>query len=113
MSQAGSTSAGFYPPGTLTLKYTPVSTTPYVVLDTDEFLGVDTTTLAITILLPDSALTGRVWIVKDNIGLAITHNITVTTVSGIVLIDGATTVTMNTAFEALQFLFNGTEYLIF
>jgi hypothetical protein len=99
--------------GTLTLNYTSVTTTPYVVQSTDEFLGVTTTTLAITIELPNAPTTGRVYIVKDATGFAAAHNITVTTVGGAVLIDAATTYIMNTGFEATQFLFNGTKYLAF
>ncbi|CAB4121297.1 hypothetical protein UFOVP9_63 [uncultured Caudovirales phage] len=99
--------------GTLTLNYTAVSTTPYVVSSTDEFLGVNTTTLAITIELPNAPATGRVYIVKDVTGLSPIHNITITTVGGAVDIDGATTYVMNSSFESVQLLFNGTEYLIF
>lgn len=99
--------------GTLTLNYTLVNTTPYTVLTTDTFMGVDTTTLAITIKLPNAPTTGRVYVVKDIIGLAAIHNITLTTVGGVVDIDSSTTFVMNTSFEAVQLLFNGTEYLIF
>ncbi len=113
MSQITSFGKGGTPPGTLTLNYTAVSTTPYVVLPTDEFLGVNTTTLAITIKLPNAPTTGRVYFVKDVTGLSPIHNITLTTVGGVVDIDGATTFVMNSSFEAVSLLFNGTEYLIF
>lgn len=99
--------------GTVTLNYTAVSSSPYVVQATDDFLGVDTSTIAITIQLPDAPATGRTYVVKDATGNAITHNMTVTTVGGAVLIDGATSVIMNTNYESLQFLFNGTAYLIY
>ncbi len=99
--------------GTLTLNYTLVTTTPYVVQASDTFLGVDTTTLAITIQLPNAPATGRVYVVKDIIGLAAIHNITITTVGGVVDIDSSPTFAMNTSFEAVQLLFTGTEYLIF
>jgi hypothetical protein len=99
--------------GTLTLNYTPVTTTPYVVQTLDTFLGVTTSSIAITVELPNAPATGRVYIIKDTTGEAAANNITVTTVGGMVLIDGATTEVMNTTFESLQFLFNGTKYLIF
>lgn len=99
--------------GTTTLAYTNVTTSPYVVLTTDEYLSVDSSTIAITIQLPNAPSTGRVYIVKDRTGNAATHNITVTTVGGVVLIDGAATFVMNTAFEAIQVIFNGTGYEIF
>lgn len=99
--------------GILTLNYTPVTTTPYVVQPLDTFLGVTTSSIAITVELPNTVTTGRVYIIKDVSGAAAANNITVTTVGGTVLIDGATTEVMNTTFESLQFLFNGTKYLIF
>lgn len=114
MSQAGSVYSSNAPvPGTLVYRYTLVTTTPYVVLNSDEFLGVDTTTLAITIQLPNAPTVGRVFIIKDIAGNARSRNITVTTVGGAVLLDGLTTFVMNTDLEACSFLFNGTEYLIF
>ncbi len=100
-------------PSLITYKYTAVSTSPYVVLSTDAFLGVDTSTIAITIQLPNAPVTGRVYIVKDATGNAVTHNMTITTVGGTVLIDGAATYIMNSAYQGAQFLFNGTKYLIF
>lgn len=99
--------------GTSTLNYTAVSTTPYVVAATDDFLGVTTSSLAITIDLPNAPATGRVYSIKDVSGNAGVNNITVTTVGGAVLIDGAVTFVMNTAYEAINVLFNGTAYLIF
>ncbi len=99
--------------GTSTFAYTSVTTSPYVVLTSDDFLGVTTSSIAITIELPNSPATGRVFSVKDATGNAVSHNITVTTVGGAVNIDGATTYIMNSAFEASQFIFNGAEYLIF
>jgi hypothetical protein len=99
--------------GTTTLTYTSVTTTPYTVLSTDEFLGVTTSALAITIDLPNAPATGRVYTIKDVSGLASTNNITVTTVGGSVNIDGATSFVMNTNYQSINVLFNGTAYLIF
>ncbi len=114
MSQAGSTSSGGGGgSGILSLSYKLVTTTPYTVLSTDSFLGVDTTTLAISILLPNTTSTGRVIVIKDIAGLCPTNNITITTVGGVVLIDNAATFVMNSAFESVQVLFDGTEYLVF
>ncbi len=106
-------SSGSNPPGTLTLHYTLVDTTPYVVLNSDEFLGVDSSGEPITIELPNAPAIGRVFIVKDITGSAPTNNITVTTVGGIVNIDGSSTFVMNSAYESIQLLFNGNEYLVF
>lgn len=99
--------------GTTTLTYTTVNTTPYVVLLTDDFLGVDSSGGPIQINLPNAPATGRVWVIKDTTGSANTNNITVTTVGGVVLVDAAATYVMNTQYSAINVLFNGTKYLVF
>lgn len=101
--------------GILILNYTAVNNamSPYTTISTDSFIGADTATGAITILLPNAPATGRVYIVKDVGGIADINNITISTVGGSVDIDGFTTSVMNTEFQAVQLLFNGTEYLLF
>lgn len=94
-------------------EFTAVSTTPYVVLSTDQYLSVTSSSLAITIELPNAPTQGRIFTVKDSTGTSATHNITVTTVGGAVTIDGATTFVMNTNYEAINLLFNGTSYEVF
>ncbi len=101
------------PAGTSTLTYTLVNTTPYVVLTTDEFLGVDTTAAPIQINLPNAPSTGRTFVIKDISGTAQTNNITVTTVGGVVLVDAAATYVMNTQYSSINVLFNGTKYLVY
>jgi len=98
-----------------TVNYTPVThaTPSYTVLATDYYLGVDVTGGAISILLPNAPATGRIFAVKDVAGLAGGTNITVTTVGGVVNIDGATTFVMNTAYESVQLIFNGTSYEVY
>lgn len=99
--------------GTLTLNYITTGSSTYVVQPTDTYIGCQTNITAITVQLPDAPVTGRIYIVSDIFGAAIINSITVTTVSGGVLIDGANTYVMNSAYQAAQFLFNGTKYLIF
>lgn len=99
--------------GTTNLTYTNVNATPYVVLATDEYLSVDTSALSITVQLPNAATSGRVFIIKDRTGAAATRNITVTTVGGVVNIDGAATFVMNTNFQSIQVIGNGSTYEIF
>lgn len=98
--------------GTSTLTYTSVNhaASPYTVLSTDEYIGADVTAGVISILLPNAPSTGRTYTVKDKAGLAATSNITVTTVGGVVTIDGSTSFVMNTAYESANFMFNGTSY---
>lgn len=93
--------------------YHSVTTTPYVVSSTDNFIGVATNLNAKTIELPNAPQTGRIFTIKDRLGQAATHNITVTTVGGSVTIDGATSVTLNTNFQSIQVLFDGSNYQVF
>jgi hypothetical protein len=114
MSHIGNSgSSGTNPPGTITLRYTYVNTSPYVVTSSDEFLGVDSSIMPITIELPNAPSTGRVYIIKDLTGSSSSNNITVTTVGGVVNIDGSSTFVMNASYESIEVLFNGSSYLIF
>ena len=111
-----STLSGGGSSGQLFLNYTYVDhgMSPYTVQATDAFLGCDTSTGTITILLPDAPTTGETYFIKDISGLAITNNITVTTVGGTDTIDALTSQTMNSAFECLDVLYNGSgQYLTF
>jgi len=98
-----------------TIPYTGVThaQSPYTTLAGDYFLSANVTGGVITILLPNSPATGRVYIVKDRVGLAPTSNISISTVGGAVTLDGVTTYIMNTSYEVAQFVFNGTSYEIF
>lgn len=99
--------------GTTTLTYTNVNTSPYVVLATDEYLGVDASVAPITLQFPNAPAAGRVFIVKDFGGFAATNNITITSLGGAVGFDGALSYVMNTNLQAVQLLFDGTNYQIF
>lgn len=99
-------------PSTTLVSYTNVSTSPYVVLSTDQYLSVDTSALAITIQLPNSPTQYRTFTIKDRTGAAFTRNITVTTVGGVVLIDGSASFIMNINYESIALIFNGTSYEI-
>ena len=101
--------------GTTTLTVTSVNhaASPYTVLSTDEFLAVNVSGGVVSILLPNAPVTGRVYYIKDSTGGAATSNITVTTVGGAVNIDGATTFTLNTAFESISVIFDGVSYEVF
>lgn len=99
--------------GTTNINFTSVSTSPYVVGATDDFLGVTTSSIPITIQLPNAPATGRVYYIKDRTGNAATNNITVTTVGGSVTIDGVTSYVMNTAYSSISILFDGTSYEVF
>ncbi len=91
------------------LAYTNVTTTPYVVLTTDDFLSVNSG-IAISINLPNTTTTGRQFTVKDRTGTAASNNITVTTVGGTVLLDGASVFVISVNYGAATFTFGGTNY---
>jgi len=74
--------------------YISISSTPYAVLNTDNIIGIDTTTLAITINLPDISSSGKKqYTVSDIAGNASTNNITINR-GGSDLINGATSYTL-------------------
>jgi hypothetical protein len=99
--------------GVTPVSYTNVNTSPYIVLPTDEYLSVDASVMPIIIEFPDVPLLSQVFIVKDRLGFAATNNITVTTVSGITNIDGFPSFIMNTNYEAIQLIGNGSSYEIY
>lgn len=88
--------------GSSGIAVTNVNTSPYVVLPTDYLLDVDSSAGAITIQLPDVAVLGASFIIKDLTGSAATNNITVTTVSGSTLIDAAPTYVISTNYQSIQ-----------
>lgn len=98
---------------TLSITSVTHAASPYTVLSTDEFLAVQSSGGAITILLPNAPTTGRVIYIKDSNGAANTNNISVTTVGGVVTIDGSTTYTMNTNYGSINVIFDGSNYEVF
>jgi len=89
------------------------SQSPYSALATDYYISVNCVGGAVTVRLPNAPTTGRVFVIKDQLGASASNNITVTTVGGAVNIDGATTFVMNTAYQAASFIFNSTGYEVF
>ena len=98
--------------GSQILTITPVSTSPYLVLDSDYFLSVNTS-IPITIQLPNAPATGRVFVIKDATGNSQVKNITVTTVGGSVIIDGASSYLIGNNYKSIQVIFDGTAYEVF
>lgn len=98
-----------------TLPYTEIdfADSPYTVLATDAFISVDTSGGAITVLLPNTTTTGREVVVKDRTGNGITNNITITTVGGLVNIDGAVTYVLDDDYDSVDILFGSSVYQTF
>jgi trimeric autotransporter adhesin len=99
--------------GSITFTYTNVNTSPYVVLITDDYISVDSSGGPITIQMPNAATLGKIYVVKDRTGSAAIHNITVTTVGGVINIDGAATFVMNTAYQSVSLIGNNSSYEIY
>jgi hypothetical protein len=93
--------------------YIDVNSSPYTVLTDDVYLSVDSTGGPITILFPNSALLGEPFIVKDRTGTSAVNNITVTTVGGAIFIDGVTAFIMDSAYQSISLVGNGTGYEIY
>lgn len=93
--------------------YSVANASPYVVQADDYYITVDTSTIPITIQLPDAPTAYQVFIIKDSAGNAATQNITVTTVSGLLNIDAATTFVMNTDWQSIHVVFDLFGYQIF
>ena len=93
--------------------YRVANATPFVVNATDFYITVDTSTMPITIQLPDAPTIYRRFVIKDSAGNAAVQNITVTTVSGIKVIDAAATFIMNTNYQAIEVVYDGFGYQVF
>ena len=87
---------------------TNVSSSPYTVLSTDEYLSVDCSGGAIILQFPNSTTDGRRFVVKDATGSSSSFNITVTTVGGAVNIDGATSYLLVNNYDAIDLIWNNT-----
>ncbi len=97
--------------GAQIVKQTTPGAYPYAVLTTDYVVYVDTSA-ARTIQLPNAPTSGQIFIIKDTTGTANTFNISLTTVGGVVTIDGSTTYTISSNWASVQVVFNGTSYRI-
>lgn len=91
-----------------------VGPTTYTASATDYYISCDSTLGLITIKLPDAPAANRQFIIKDRTGTAPTYNIDITTVSGATTIDiDVTTYDLTDAFEAVEMLYNSSNYEIF
>ncbi len=92
--------------GAQTVNYTGVATTPYVVLPTDYYLGVNTS-VPRTIKMPNAPATGRIFVVKDVTGTSAANPITVETVGGTPIY------TINSSEQAISLIWNGAAYELY
>lgn len=93
-----------------------VNPSPYVVQPLDTFISCDTTSITpglISIELPNSTTLNREVTIKDRTGAASTNNILLTTVGGIVNIDGETTYILNGNFDSATVIWNGLSWEVY
>ena len=89
-----------------------VSTNPYTASANDFFLGVDTTSTAISIELDTSRFeAGAYLVIKDEGGNANANNITLSASAS--TIDGAGTMIIESAYAAINVYTNGTSWFVF
>lgn len=98
--------------GASVVSYLRSSSSPTVVSASDYFVSIDSSGGSITVTLPSGAATGKVYYVKDGVGSAVVNAITIET-AGAELIDGAATFVMNTPYQSIGVIFNGTNWEIF
>ena len=113
VSNGAGVAPSFQSAGVATLNLIQTAVTPYVALATDYFIAVDCSAAIKTVQLPNAPATGRVFVIKDYTGSAAAFNITVTTVGGAVLIDAAATYVLNTNYQSVQVIFDGTKYEVY
>ena len=110
-SGSGSTLTIYETQAQYVTNYTLIATaaSPYTALATDYYIAVDSTAGPVTIYLPSALTLQRMFLIKDKFGQAFTNNITITTLGGVTLIDGATTYVLDTEYEAVLLTFDGTS----
>lgn len=82
---------------------------PYTTLTTDFVILVDTS-VARTINLIATPVTGTTYRIKDNVGTAATFNITITPAAG--TIDGAASLVVNSNWGSVDVCYNGTSWRV-
>lgn len=97
--------------GVQTLAVTVAASTPFNVLNSDDVVSVEVTpAVPVAINLP-VGIVGRVFNIKDGLGLASVANpITITPLAG--TIDGAVTAVINVPYGSLTLVYSGVEWKI-
>jgi hypothetical protein len=98
--------------GVTTLAVRLATATPVTVTNTDDVVSVEVTpAVPVAVNLPAGA-TGRVFYIKDGLGLASALDPITITPNGAETIDGATTATINVPFGSLELVYSGVEWKI-
>ena len=95
----------------LVYKRTAVTTTPYAIAITDEYLGVDTS-VARTLNLPAAGMVqGQTYTVADETGNAMVNNITLQATGGF-LVDGWAYWLIDTNYAVMSVIWTGTAWKV-
>lgn len=86
---------------------------PAIIGPNEFYLSIDSTNGVYTVDLPAAPTLNQVFVVKDKMGTAATHNITVTSVLGAALFDGQASAVISTNYGSIRCVFNGTNYELF
>lgn len=84
---------------------------PYLVLPTDQAIIANVSAGPLTIILPANHTNGTVYEIKDETGTSDIHNITVISADGD-LIDGLPTTVLNTTYQMITLVSDGTNWYI-
>ena len=97
--------------GTQILTVRVATATPVTVTNNDDIISVEVTPAAAVAVNLPAGTQGRVFYIKDGLGLAAGPTpITITPAAG--TIDGAATATINSPYGSLQLIYSGTEWKI-
>lgn len=97
--------------GTQILAVRVATATPVTVTDSDDVVSVEVTPAAAVVVNLPVGITGRVFNIKDGLGLAaVATPITITPAAG--TIDGSATATINVPYGSLDLVYSGTEWKI-
>jgi len=91
-----------------------LETSNFTASDNDHFIGVNTTSAAVTITLPKASAVhdGQFFIVKDEGGNAGTNAVTITT-SDNKLIDGNSSIKLESDYAAINLYYNGSGWFVY
>ena len=88
------------------ITYLTAASSPHVVQTADVFFSVDSSAGPVTLQFPDAPLAGQEWTVKDSAGSSSINPITLTSMSGALLFDGSTSVTISTNYASQSLIAN-------
>jgi hypothetical protein len=87
-------------------------TSSYVISTTDRIVSVGTISSPITISLPSLPIKGLLFKIKDSSGSAFAHNISISTTDGSTIDGSISPVILNSNYQSVEVMYNGTQWNI-